>query len=118
MAKGFRFMPLCLVRLRTFSAQCMGYLGATLTQVFAHARAERTCHSEMSQKPTLEADASECERRHAPEARGGVREISEKVRELKLDIERDGWLSRARWGETNLRATGAARDGSQMKKQA
>ena len=30
-------------------AQWMGYLGAALAQVFTRARAERTCHSEMSQ---------------------------------------------------------------------
>ena len=34
MAERFRFIPLGLVRLRTFSVQCMGYLGATLKQVF------------------------------------------------------------------------------------
>ena len=32
----------------------MGYLGATLTQVFTRARAERTGHSEMSQWPRWE----------------------------------------------------------------
>ena len=37
MAEGFRFMPLGLVRLRTFRFQCMSYLGATLTQVFMRA---------------------------------------------------------------------------------
>ena len=31
-------MPLGLVRLRNLSAQCMGYLGATLTQVFTRLR--------------------------------------------------------------------------------
>ena len=41
-----------------------------------------------------------------------------KVRELKLDAERGGWTFGARWGETNLRATGAARDVGQMKKTA
>ena len=35
MAEGFRFLPLGLVRLVNLSAQCMGYLGATLTHVFA-----------------------------------------------------------------------------------
>ena len=30
-------MPLGLVRLENLSAQCMGYLGATLTQVFTRA---------------------------------------------------------------------------------
>ena len=36
MAEGFRLMPLGLVRLRTFRP--MGYLGATLTQVFTRVR--------------------------------------------------------------------------------
>ena len=44
MAEGFRFMPF-----QNLSDKCMGYLGATLTQVFVHARAEQTCHSDMSQ---------------------------------------------------------------------
>ena len=39
-----------------------------------HTRA-RTCHSEMSQKPRWETEASECEWRHAPEARRGFWEI-------------------------------------------
>ena len=38
MAEGFRFMPLGLVKLRTFRSQCMGYLGATLTQGLTRAR--------------------------------------------------------------------------------
>ena len=44
--------------------------------------------------------------------------ISKKVRELKLDAERGGSTSGARWGETNLRPVGAARDRGQMKKPA
>ena len=44
--------------------------------------------------------------------------ISKKVRELKLDAERGGSTFGARWGETNLRAMGAARDWGQMKKPA
>ena len=47
-AQGFRFMPLGLVRAENLSAQCMGYLGATLTQVFTRVGGA-TCHSEMSQ---------------------------------------------------------------------
>ena len=38
MAVGFRFMPLGLVRLRTFRLSALGYLGATLTQVFVRVR--------------------------------------------------------------------------------
>ena len=56
----------------------MGYLGATLTQVFTRACAERTCHSEMSQLPEMWNGVTECEWRYAPEARGGFWEILKK----------------------------------------
>ena len=50
MAQGFRFMPLGLVRLRTFRLSTWGFLGATLTQVFARAcgqswRNTQRCHN-------------------------------------------------------------------------
>ena len=61
---------------------------------------------------------TECEWRHAPEACRGLGEIWRKSRELKLDAERGGSTFGARWGETNLRAMGAARDRGQMKKPA
>ena len=48
----------------------------------------------------------------------GIWGISKKVRELKLDAERGGSTFGARWGETNLRDMGAARDRGQMKKPA
>ena len=49
-AEGFRFMPLGLVRLRTFSTQHMGELGATLMQVVTRERAQsghviQRCHN-------------------------------------------------------------------------
>ena len=52
---------------------------------------------------------------------GSVRRIlgiSKKFRELKLNAERGGSTFGARWGETNLRAMGAAHDRGQMKKPA
>ena len=58
MAEGFRFMPLGLVR-HNLSAQCMGYLGATLTQVFA-----RTSEADVSLRDVTIAQtgngATEC----------------------------------------------------------
>ena len=44
--------------------------------------------------------------------------IWRKLRELKLDAERGGLTFGARWGETNLRAMGAARGEGQMGKPA
>ena len=41
---------------------------------------------------------TECGWHHAPEARGGFWEILKKLVELRLDTERDGWLSLARGG--------------------
>ena len=68
MAEGFRFIPLGLVRLRTF--RLMGYLGATLTQVFTRAGGP-----DVSLRDVIIAQmgngARECGWRHAPEARGG-----------------------------------------------
>ena len=46
--------------------------------------------------------------------RAEVGENLKKVRELKLDAGRRRSTFGARWGETNLRAVGAARDGGQM----
>ena len=61
----------------------------------------------------------ECEWRHAPEACGGFGGFWRKRESRKLDTERDGLTFGARWGETNLRAMGAARmGGGQMKKTA
>ena len=66
MAEGFRFMPLA----ENLSAQCMGYLGATLTKVLT-----RVGGANMSPRDVTIAQmgngATECRWRHAPEARGG-----------------------------------------------
>ena len=73
-------------------------LGATLTQVITRARAEWTCHSEMSRWPEMRNEASKCEWRHAPEARGVFLEILKKS--LSWDETcfgwGDGWFSLAR----------------------
>ena len=52
--QGISFYAFGFSWAENLSAQCMGYLGATLTQVFTRVRAERTCHSEMSQWPRWE----------------------------------------------------------------
>ena len=58
-----------------------------------------------------------CEWRHAPEERGGFGGLRRKLESWKLDTERGGSTFGARWGETNLRAMGAARDGGKWKRQ-
>ena len=105
--------------------------------MFTRARAERTFPSEMSQEPRGETGPKECDWRHAPEARGGFWEFWRKSVELRfrsgrgrtdlcaagtaqsweLDSEREGSAFWARWGGTNLRATGAARDEGRWKSQ-
>ena len=55
--------------------------------------------------------ARECEWRHAPKTRGGFWEICKSQLSYELDTEREGSTFGARWGQTNLCATGAARDG-------
>ena len=67
MAEGFRFMPLCLVRLRTFR---MGYLGETLMQVFTSAGGADVSLRDVT-IAQMGNGATECGWRHAPEARGG-----------------------------------------------
>ena len=47
---------------------------------------------------------------------GRILRFRRKLRELKLDAERGGSSFGAHWGETNLRAMGAALDRGQMKK--
>ena len=44
-AEGFRFMPLSLVRLRTFLAQHMGWLGVRLKQVLTRVQVSLRCHN-------------------------------------------------------------------------
>ena len=95
MAEGFRFMPLGLVRLRNF--QLMGYLGATLTQVFTCADGADMSLGDVT-ITQMGNWATECEWHHAPEARVGFGDF-EKIRaELSPASEEDGWLSLARGG--------------------
>ena len=89
----------------------MGYLGATLTQVFTRERG-----ADVSLRDVTIArrgnENRECEWCHAPEAHTenlGNFEKSQFSREL--DSEREGSTFAARWGQTNLCATGAARMG-------
>ena len=107
MAEGFRFMPLGLVRLRTFR------LSAWVTQVQYLRRCSRTCHSEMSQQPRWEtglASANDFTHRKCAEDLGNFEE-SEQSREL--DTEREGLtFACQRWPWAAV-----ARDGvGQMKK--
>ena len=67
MAEEFRFMPLGLIRLRTLSAQCMGYLGATLTQVFTRADVSLRDVTIVQ----MGNEVRDCRWHHAPEACGG-----------------------------------------------
>ena len=76
----------------------MGYLDATLMQVFTRVRGRRgritqRCHN----SPRWETGASECEWRHTPEAPGRFWEILKKSVQ-RLDTGRDDWLSLARGG--------------------
>ena len=72
----------------------MGYLGATLTQVFTRARSQ----SRRVTQPEIGNGVTKCRWRHAPEARWGFWEFWRNLVELRLDTERDGWLSLARGG--------------------
>ena len=105
MAKGFRFMPLGLIRLRTF--QSMGYLGATLTQVLTCGRGADVSLRDVT-IAQMGNGASKCEWRHSPEARGGFggfwksQELSwglarEKMVDFRLLAEALG-KCRTRWG--------------------
>ena len=92
----------------------MGYLGATLTQVFTHARVGG---ADVSHRDVTIAQmgngATECGWRHAPEARGGFGGFwKSQLVELSPASGEDGWLSLAR-GELEQ---GVARDEGQMKK--
>ena len=59
MAEGFRFMPLGLVKLRTFR------LSAGVNTRVRGGRVTQRCHNKMGNRVT------KCGWRHAPEARGG-----------------------------------------------
>ena len=106
MAEGFRFMPLDLVRLRTFSVQCMGYLSATLTQVFMRARG-----ADMSLRDgTIAWDGKQGYRVRMMSRTGSMWRIWgiwRKLGELKLDTGQ-GWLA---FASSRGLVVGAARDG-------
>ena len=100
MAEGFRFHAFGFSQAENLSAQCMGYLGATLTQVFGRTRAERTertCHSKISQQPRWEAGLrSSGDVTHRKRAEDlGIFWKSQLV-ELRPASGEDGWLSLAR----------------------
>ena len=99
MAKGFRFMPL---------AQCMGYLGATLTQVFM-----RVGWADVSLRDVTIAQmgngARECGWRHAPEARGGFWGFWKS--QLSSASGEDGWLLLAHQSQASGLVAGATRVG-------
>ena len=89
----------------------MGYVGATLTQVF-------TCvgRADVPLRDVTIAQmgngARECGWRHAPEARGGFWGFwKSQLVELSPASEEDGWFSLARRTQTSGLVTGAARDG-------
>ena len=76
----------------------MGYLGATLTQVFTHA-----CGTDVSLIDVTIAQmgnkATDCGWRHAPEARGGFWGFwKSQLVELSPASGEDGWLSLAHGG--------------------
>ena len=90
----------------------MGYLGATLMQVFKRVHAERACHSEMSQWPRWETgvqSSGDIMYRKYAEDLGDFEKLN--LQSWELDTGREGSTFGARWGETNLQATGAALDG-------
>ena len=116
MAGAFRFMPLDLVRLRTFSSAH----GLVRCNIDAGVNA-CACRADVSLRDVkIARDEEQRDGVRMTSRTGSVRRIwriSKKVRELKLDTERGGSTFGARWGETNLRATGAARDGARWKSQ-
>ena len=82
MAEGFHFMPLGLVRLRTFCLSALVIWCNINTGVHA-----RTDGADVSLRDVTIAQmgngASKCEWRHAPEVRGGFWEFWRKLGELK-----------------------------------
>ena len=108
MAEGFRFMPLGFSWAENLSAQCMGYLGTILTQVFTGAR-----EADVSLRDVTMAQmgngASKCEWCHAPEARRGFGDFLKKSvssvetclgrRQVSFACSRRPWAGGARdWG--------------------
>ena len=94
----------------------MGNLGATLTGVFTRALGADVSLRDVT-ITQMGNGARECEWRHAPEACAGDLGDFEKIKlSWELDSEREGSTFGARWGQTNLRATGIGRYGAQMEK--
>ena len=99
MAEGFRFMPLGLVRLRTFRLSTWVSWVQTWVQVLTRVRGGYVIDRCQNKNP-IERLTSGCEWRHAPEARARkILEILKKsVAELSPASEENGWLSLARGG--------------------
>ena len=117
MTEGFRFHAFGFSLAEYLSAQCMGYLGATFTQVFT-----RTGGADVSLRDVtiaqMENGARECGWRHAPEARGGFGGFWKiQLVELSPAPEEDGWLSLACRSQASGLVLGAARDGGRWKSQ-
>ena len=126
----------------------MGYLGATLTQVFTRVRGADVSLGGVT-IAQMGNRVSKCEWRHAPEVRGRSGRVTQRCRdsprwetglastndvthwkraedfwdfwkklvELRLDTGREGSTFGARRDQTNLRATGAGRDGGRWHRQ-
>ena len=96
MVEGFRFVPLGLVRLRTFQLSTWVSLVQTWVQVLTRVRGGCVVHSCQNKNPR-ERLTSGCEWRHAPEARGGFWEIwKSQLVELSPASGEDDWVSLAR----------------------
>ena len=95
----------------------MGYLGATLTHVFTRAGGADVSLRDVT-IAQMGNGARECGWLHAPEALGGFGGFWGSQLSWELDSERKESTFGARWGQTNLCATGAARNGvwGQMRK--
>ena len=110
MAEGFHFMSWGLVRLRTFRLSAMGYLGATLKQVFRRTRSGRVtqrCHNSPKWETGLASANDVTYRKHAEDFGNlkKVRRVETRHRTRRVDFR---LLVEA--------LGGVARDGEQMKK--
>ena len=93
------------------SAQCMGYLSATLTQVFMRVGGADVSLRDFTIAP-MGNGARACGWRHAPEARGGFRGFwKSQFVELSSASGEDGWLSLARRSQASVLVVGATRLG-------
>ena len=86
----------------------MGYLGATLTQVFARAREADVLLRDVT-IAQMGNGATECGWRHAPEARRGFWRFWRKSVELSSASWEDGWLSLAYRSQASGLVAGATR---------